>query len=135
MAQGNYDHPSYLTRQQLFLGATTAAAGGTSCRISFLSAMRIRNVSAVVQVAGTQSAGEFYKIQASSVSGTATSSLGVMTSGTSAVGTIMTSGDLNVTLGTGTILSIVGPTSAAGVANVTVEAYLDPAATWTGSGN
>ena len=51
---GAYDNPSYLTRQQIVLGQTTAGANGTSLitSLSPTSGVRVRNASAIVVTAG-----------------------------------------------------------------------------------
>src|ERR1700744_2268763 len=52
-AQGNYDYPSYLTRQCTDLDVSTAGSAGVSSAASFISNMRIRKATDVVRVAGT----------------------------------------------------------------------------------
>ena len=124
MANGPYDHPSYLTRQQICIGKTTAGNGTVSLQFSPLSTLRIRNVSAAVVTAGT-SAGHILTIK------NGTTSVGAITLSTSAAGVVGTSGDINVTLAAGSNLSITNGTDATGIAQVTLEAFLDPSASWT----
>jgi hypothetical protein len=131
MAQGNYDHPSYLTRQQIHLGATTAAATGTSCRMAPISNLRIRNVLATVQTAGTFTGGTAgFAVYVN------TTSLGTITLSTNLAGYTGSSGDLNTTLTAGTgnanQFYVICNGDATLVARLTLEAYLDPSATWTG---
>lgn len=124
MAQGGYDHPSYLTRQMIPLG-TQAAGAGTSARRTFPSDMRVRRVVGVVVTAGTQTAWN-----ATILNGT--SSIGTISfGGTAAVGALGTSGDCNSTLTAGSVLSISTLLEATGVATFTAEMHLDPAATWS----
>lgn len=125
MGQGNYDHPSYITRQQINLGNTTAGNGTVGIRFSPLSNLRVRNVSATVMTAGT-SAGHILTIK------NGTTSVGSITLSTNTAGFVGTSGDLNTTVTAGTVLSVTNGTDATGVASVAAEAYLDPQATWTG---
>jgi hypothetical protein len=85
MAQGNYDHPSYLTRQALSVSSTAGA--------------------------------------------------GSITGGSSTVGATSVSTDMNVRLLAGAVLAIKNGTDASGTADLEVESYLDPEATWTGPNN
>lgn len=126
MAQGNYDHPSYITRQLVPLGNTTAGANGTSCRTSFPIAMRIRNASVTVVTAGT-SATTGNKVDIYN----GTSSIGSVTLGTNTAGYVGTSGDLNSTLAVGTVLACKNGTDATGVANVMLEMHIDQSGTWS----
>lgn len=131
MGQGNYDHPSYLTRQQIVLGQTVAGANGTSLQTIFNSQMRIRNVSGCVTVAGTVGT----NVRDIIFSGT--TALGTITYGTNGVniGATGTSGDLNATIPVGTVLAVKNGADATGVTQVVLEAYLDESATWTGTTN
>ena len=129
--EGGIDHPSYITRQQLHLGATTAGASGTSCRTAFPSNVRIRNVVAAVQAAGTTSgAAAGYTIQ------TGTTSVGAIVLSTNGINFVGSSGDLNITVNNGgtigNILNFVSGADATVVVRLTCETYLDPQATWTG---
>lgn len=145
MGQGNYDHPSYITRQQVALGKSVAGNAGTSCIKGFPNALRLRNVAAAVVTAGTSSgAGHGATLlcigtctqfaTGTAVLGTGTTTLGSIALGTSAIGSVSTSGDLNVTLAPGSIICAKNGTDATGVYDLTGEAYLDPQATWTGNG-
>ena len=125
MAQGNYDHPSYLTRQQIFLGRTVAGANGTSCQIGFpVSNMRIRTVGLNVVTAGT--ATDTVTFQAG------TSSIGSLVMPNPAANTVVVSTDLNFTLAQGTNFNVKNGADATRVVSVVLEAYIDPASTWTG---
>lgn len=151
MAQGNYDHPSYLTRQQMELARTTAGAGGTSLGgVVGISALRVRNAVGVVATAGTVGTGASGEaIIAAQGTGIlqygatgVTTSTGVVTLGTCNFGTgaltkwfTSTSGDMNATLPSGSQILLVGGTDATIVSQVNIEYYLDPSSTWTGSGN
>lgn len=150
MAQGNYDHPSYLTRQALHLGASTAGASGTSGGWSFISDMRVRKMSVTVRTAGTSSgAGNSCSLVyiGTMVTGfgtgagfTLTTSTGTNTVGTVALGSsaayvVTTSTDMNTRLVAGGTLVYKNGTDATGVYAAMVESYLDPEATWTGPNN
>lgn len=152
MAQGNYDHPSYLTRQQIALPKTTAGAGGTSFGVSLgNSSMRLRAASGVVITAGTVGTGNAASNSIILAQGTGilqytstgvTTSTGVVTLGTCNYGTggntiwvTSTSADMNATIPAGGQVFVKGGTDATMVAQVTLETYLDPQATWTGVNN
>ena len=152
MSQGNYDHPSYLTRQQIVLTKTTAGAGGTSLGGVFgISNIRLRNAAGVVVAAGTVGTGASGEaiiqaqgtgiVQFPNAGGTnaLTTSTGVVALGTIGFGTgaltkwfTSTSGDMNALLPAGSQVFVTGGTDATIVSQVTLEAYLDPAAVWTG---
>ena len=140
MGQGNYDHPSYLTRQQINLGKTTAGSAGTTILYSpTVSNMRIRQVAAAVVVAGTNtgantSAGSVTLFAYSTNTGaTGTASIGIITPGANARLTPASlSGDLNYTLNTGFVLGAVNGTDAQLSVQLTAEMYIDPSSTWTG---
>lgn len=129
MGQGNYDHPSYLTRQMIALGKSVAGANGTSCYKAFPSNMRVRNVVGCPTIAGTSATTGHKGIVLNG-----TTSLGEVVLGTNAVGVTGSSGDLNSTITAGTALSIKNGTDATGVAEFIAEMYIDPAGSWTGGG-
>jgi hypothetical protein len=151
MAQGNYDHPSYLARQAINLGISTAGANGTSGGISFISDMRVRKVAATVRTAGTSAAagnaciltyvGTVVTGYATGLIGTAlttttgTTALGTIALGSTAAYTVTTSSDFNTKLVAGGTLIMKNGTDATGVYNPVVEMYIDPQGTWTGPNN
>ena len=149
MASGAYDHPSYLTRQVIGLGVSTAGANGTSGGRAFISNMRFRKFSAVVRTAGTSSgAGNSANVLCvgtciTGYNGTAlTTNTGTTTIGTVALGsslayTVTTSTDMNVMVQAGSVLVMKNGTDATGVYDVTLEAYIDPGpnTSWTGPNN
>lgn len=151
MAQGSYDHPSYLTRQIVSL-TNTAGNVGTSGYKSFISDMRFRKASVTVRTAGTSSGagnqglllciGTYITGFATGLIGTAlTTTTGTNTIGTLAVlgssvaGIVGTTSDLNFRLVAGSVLALKNGTDATGVYDVSLEGYLDPEATWTGPNN
>ena len=149
MGQGSYDHPSYLTRQVISL-TNTAGASGTSGWKSFVSDMRFRKASVTVRTAGTSSgagAAALLLVIGTYVTGFSTGGIGTAlttTTGTNTVGTLAvalgssaagfvgTSSDLNFRLMAGSALALKNGTDATSVYDVSLEAYLDPEATWTG---
>lgn len=144
MPQGNYDHPSYLTRQYDFLGRTTAGTNSlqTLLYATYPNNIRVRNVSALVGTAGTATTnvvkvlciGTCTTFSAAGVGtqGTGTTSLGQCVLSTSTAGVVATSGDCNATINAGSILALQTGADGTGVANVTVEFHTDPLATWLG---
>ena len=148
MGQGSYDHASYLTRQVISL-TSTAGASGTSGYKSFISDMRFRKGAWTVRTAGTSAgAGNEALLLAigTYVTGFSTGGIGTAlttTTGTNTIGTIGTFGssaagiagtssDFNFRLMAGGVLAVKNGTDATGVVDVSLEAYLDPEATWTG---
>ena len=129
MGQGSYDHPSYITRQQIALGRTTAGASGVSIQAAFPSAMRLRTVTASVVTAGTT---------ASAASGfiikSGTTALGTISLSTNIAGVVASLADVNAIIPTGTVLSVTNGADATVVGYLTAEMYLDQAASWTGNG-
>lgn len=146
-SQGNYDHPSYVTRQAILLDVTTAGANGTSATVSFVSDMRLRKALGTVRVAGTSSgAGNqvlviYIGTSVQGYTGTAltttttTATLGAIVLGSSAAGVVGTSTDMDAKLMAGGILALKNGTDATGTAKVMLEMNLDPSATWTGPPN
>ena len=147
MAQGNYDHPSYITTQFMNLGVTTAGASGTSGGWGFSSDLRVRKFTADVRTAGTSATSGNSAILiyiGTSVSGynlqpvvlttnTTTATLGTLALGSSTANTVATSTDMNARLVAGGLLQLKNGTDATGVAAITLEYHLDPGATWTGN--
>lgn len=144
MSQGNYDHPSYIARQQLSFGNTTIGASKTDQMFTApASAVRIRACSAMVNVAGTGAAtlalfaigtGTTFTSAGVGTTFTTTSTIGTATLSTSAAGTVVAiSTDANLTINSGARLVSITGTDAALQAKVFAEAYVDPASTWTGN--
>lgn len=123
---GAYDHPSYLCRQLICLGVTTAGANGTSCQRAFPVDIRIRNVSAAVVTAGT-SAGSGHAVNIYA----GTTSIGAIALNTLTAGQNGTSGDLNTTLAAGTNFATKNGTDATGVAAIVLEASIPVGSTWS----
>lgn len=135
MSQGNYDHPSYIVRQNLPLGKTSAGAAGTSILYSPQSAMRLRSMTASVFTAGTVvgtgvgAAGVAVNVfVGSAITG------GTVSLSTNAKGVFGTTGDLNYAVPAGGTIGIVNGTDATFVATVQLEYHNDPVGTWLGNG-
>lgn len=129
MATGPYTDPSFLVRQQIVLGPTTAGAAGTSCHIAVpVSNLRIRNMAATVGVAGTIGT----NVQAILFAGT--SAIGTCAFGTAGntIGATVNSGDMNATVSAGTVLALKNGADATAVTRVVIEAHIDPAGSFTG---
>ena len=145
--QGNYDNPSYLTRQQINLGVTTAGANGTSTPFGFISDMRIRKAALTVKTAGTSSGagnGVIFLCVGTCITGfstgvgfTLTTNTGTTTIlaitalGSGTANTSVASADMNTRIQAGSVILCKNGTDATGVAQVTLEAYIDPEASWT----
>lgn len=144
MAQGNYDHPSYVTRQWFPCDVTTAGANGTSATVSWPYNMRIRKAAATVRTAGTSAGagnGVTFLYIGTAVTGftgtalttsTTTATLGSVALGTSTAGSQVVSSDMDALLIAGGILALKNGTDATGVAKCVLEMYLDPGSQWTG---
>lgn len=109
-----YDHPSYLVRSLMALGQAVAGASGTYAQFIAPFNMQLRNLTAVVVVAGTSATNTLTVRQG-------TTSIGLLTLADSAAGFEATSGDLNVTLTQGNVFNLLGGTDATGVTNVMLE--------------
>lgn len=148
MAQGNYDHPSYLTRQQISV-SSTAGASGTAGYTSFISDMRIRKAATTVRVAGTTTgaASEMLLLAIGTyvtgfgsgggfgtnlTTSTGTNTLLTVVLGTNAIASVSTSTDMNTRIVAGCVLALKNGADATVVADMRLETYLDPEATWTG---
>lgn len=144
MAQGNYDHASYLTRQSIYLGKTTAGANGTSQLAVLPNNMRLRNAIAVVNTAGAGATTGSqiivgvvgtctqFGITGVGTVGTGTTTLGAIVLGTSTANSFATSGDLNVCINAGSVVYLKNGTDTAAVGSVTLEAHVDPLGSWVG---
>ena len=125
MPQGNYDHPSYLTRA--FFGPLTTVAGANGTSLSFVAPqdIQIRGLSATVVTAGTSAgAGNSVFILSGTTSVTNSSvSLGTNTAGSAGVATTV---DLNTKVSKGGLISLKNGTDATGVARVTIEYNIAP---------
>jgi hypothetical protein len=127
MAQGNYDHASYLTRQMTPFGKTTAGANGTSLVTSFPSAVRLRNISATITTAGT-STNPGSKLDVF----VGTASVGTIATGTLTANAVATSGDLNTLVAANTNIFFKNGTDATCVAVIGAELHIDPSTgTWS----
>jgi hypothetical protein len=150
MAQGGVDHPSYLTRQAIGVGVSTAGANGTSGGRTFISDMRVRKAAVAVRVAGTSAgAGNAANLIyiGTVVTGfntgagftlttaTGTNTVGTIALGSSLANAVTTSTDMNTRLVAGGLLQLKNGTDATGTYDVTIEAYIDPAGQWTGPNN
>jgi hypothetical protein len=149
MASGAYDHPSFLTRQAIGLGVSTAGANGTSGGRGFISNMRVRKFAAAVRVAGTSSGAGHSAIilcvgtcitgynGTALTTNTGTTTIGTLALGSSVAYTVSTSTDMNTMVQAGSVLALKNGTDATGTYDVTLEAYLDPGpnTSWTGPNN
>jgi hypothetical protein len=148
MGQGDYTHPSYLTRQHAEFGPTTAGASGTSCHAAYPSNLRFRQVICAVAIAGTIGTNVGAVIQANGTgilqytSTGVTTSTGVVALGTigfgtagNTIGSIASIADINTMVPANSVISVKNGLDATAVTNLVLEYYLDPSATWTGNSN
>ncbi len=98
----SYDHPADLVRE---IGAVTALAGGSAVKGKYVAFtdMLLKSVTAVVTIAGTTD-GAAAAIEFSHVSGTSTTSVGIITFGTGPIYQTST----NVVLANGTTVMAQG---------------------------
>jgi hypothetical protein len=144
MGQGNYDHPSYITRQIRGLGASTAGANGLSGGVAVVSDTRIRQAIATVRVAGTSAStghqaillcvGTVVNAATGTATSTTTATLAAISLNTLTAYVTNTSSDINQIIKAGSVLLLKNGTDATGTYDVSLECYLDPQAVWTGNG-
>lgn len=132
MAQGNYDHPSYLTRQQLYPPKTAAGGASTNTLLAPppVSNLRIRAVGLTAITTASLSSTYLFQL--------GTASVGQIIISTATIGQVLVSSDLNVTLlaGVGGVpFCLKNSADTASTFYPVIEAYLDPQATWTGTNN
>jgi hypothetical protein len=132
MAQGNYDHPSYLTRQQLFPPKTVAGSVTTNTLLAPppVSNLRIRAVGLTAITTASLSSTYIFQL--------GTASVGQIIISTASIGQVLVSSDLNVTMvaGVGAVPFVLkNSADTASSFYPVIEAYLDPLATWTGPNN
>jgi len=130
MAQGNYDHPTYVARQLDFAGATTVGANGTSLVQGFPMAIRFRGFAATVATIGTAGAGT---LNALSLVGTVTTTLAsvALSSATATVNFTALSTDPNALIPVGGLLYFTNGADAVVKSNVTTHFHVDPSTgTW-----
>lgn len=143
MAQGPYDHASYLTRQRLGLGNFTAGSGGLGRPMGLPWAIRAHIPGLAVQTAGTTSVNAMQLIvigtYTTTTSGTSTTTTGTntlqsVTIGTGAANSVTTGSDCNVTINAGSVVYLKNNTDATAVYEGWLEFTLDPTiGTWTGT--
>lgn len=156
------DHPSYLTRQVIFVPKSTAGANTVQAQLSFPADVRIRNMVASVVTAGTattatvvaycpgtsvqyptqtvlnaigtNSLGATGTAITSVTTNTTTTTLGSITLTTNTAGVVLQSGDANAKVPVGQTLVIKNGADATSAYGVTIEYYVDPGFNaWTGS--
>lgn len=127
MAQGNYDHPAYVTRQVLNMGLNTAGAAGTSGSLVLPWDVNVHNLGYTVAVAGTAT-----NHTVALLNGTAT--MHTFAVGTGVALVTGTSGDKATKVTAGTKLALKTGPDATGTVNMTVEYNIAPdTGTWLGT--
>lgn len=133
MAQGPYDHPSYLTRQVLMLPRVVAGSAGTNVAgmFSFPYAIRARQLQAVVGTVGTVTTAGANLVY---VSGTTTTTAGSVIWGTATANSVASGADMNATIPANSLMYIQNAgTDTLSVANLLLHYHIDQAGTWVGS--
>lgn len=128
MPQGNYDHPTYLTRQiRTVIQSTTAGANGTSAPgISFPWDVNIHQAVCIVTTAGTATGHKAIVLSG-------TSSIGQVVLSTNTAGFVGTSGDIATKVTAGTLISAKNGTDATGTFRLDIEYNIAPdTGTWLG---
>lgn len=142
MAQGEYNHPSYLTRQRLSLGNFTAGSGAIGQPHGLPWAIRAHVPGLAVQTAGTTAVNAMQLIVVgtytlttggTSTTTTGTNTLQSITIGTGAANSVTTGSDANVTINAGSVVYLKNNTDATAVYAGWLEFTLDPTiGTWAG---
>lgn len=141
MPAGQYDHPSYLTRQRLSLGNFTAGAAALGRPVGLPWAIRAHIPSLAVQTAGTTAVNAMNLIVVGTytltTSGTSTTTTGTntlqsVTISTSAANSVVNGTDCNVTIAANSVVYLKNGTDATAVYEGYLEYTVDPRATWTG---
>jgi hypothetical protein len=127
MAEGNYDHPTYITRQMVPLGKITATSLGTFAQSVYPMDIMFRGFSVLVDTAGPAAAA----MTAYSLNGTVTTSLAAVTIGTATAKSTFNSPDPNYLLPAGAQLYYVAGTDSTGVYSLTQMHHGSPSTgTW-----
>ena len=124
MAQGQYDHPNYLTRRHFNFVGMGGAATTTYGGLAMPFAGKIRQVTWCTQVAGTATTHGMAIYNG-------TSSLAAFVPGTSVTQTLGTTADLASIFAAGDRLSFKSLADATGTVNAVVEIEMLPSATWS----
>src|SRR5229473_7122906 len=135
MAQGNYDHPSYLTRQFFDLDATTAGANGTSALTGMWTNVRVRKAACTVRVAGATAGNNaiflYFGTAITGFTGTAltttttTATLANLVLTTNTAGSVLLTTDMDALLIQGGVLGIKNGTDTVGTCKAILEMYID----------
>ena len=95
----SYDHPTYVTRQASVINLPALAASVSAGKFVAFTAMKIKGISTMVNIAGTATAAGYDFLNG-------TTSVGGVTLGTSAAGTEGTRFETQITLASGGYLDI-----------------------------
>lgn len=125
------------------MGKSTAGANGTSGGQAFVSDMRVRKMTCLVNTAGTTAGNNCILFGIGTVvsgynltpqvltTNTGTFTLGSVVLTTNTVNAVVTSTDMNARVLAGTPLFLKNGTDISGVFTCNLETHLDPLATWT----
>jgi hypothetical protein len=109
-----YDHPSYIVAQHMGLGLTAAGASGTNLQQGFPNDVTVKRVTLEVRTAGTTDT-HAYTIRKG------TSSLGAITVGEAAAGTIIHSADLDADILSTELFNLLKSNDNTGVVYATMQ--------------
>jgi|SRR6185312_5191112 len=139
MARGNPTHPSYLTRQRIALGVSTAGNATVSGGTPVLWDIQVRTAMASARVAGTATGHQAQLLCVGTfINGTTTTTgtgtIGTVSLGTSAAYAVATSSDFQTKVLQGSTLLMKNGTDATGTYDLAAEVYISPdTGAWTGT--
>lgn len=120
-----YDHPTYTVRHVAPLALPATAASTSAGKFVALVAMKVKSVNVGVNIAGTNAAAGYDILNG-------TTSVGAITCGTDAAGTIETAVTTDITLAAGGYLDIKTKANSATLAcSAAIEYEITPGATVT----
>lgn len=129
MAQGNYDHPTYITRQMVLLGNIVATSLGTFAKGAYPMDIMFRGFELLVVGAGPAAAA----MTAYMLNGTTTTSLATVSIGTATALTPLRSNDPNTLVPQGAAVFYKCGTDSTGTYAVTQMHHGSPSTgTWSG---
>lgn len=108
-----YDHPNYITRREISMGETAAGSGTVHTKYANFQRLRLKSVQGVITVAGT-STSPGHALTLRTITGTTTTSVGLLALGTGVAGAVVSSGALNLAVEPGTHLTLTNGTDGTG---------------------
>jgi hypothetical protein len=115
-----YDHPNYIVRAEQSLGESTAGSGTVQTKFSRFQKFRLKSVAVTVTIAGS-SASPGAAMTVSRISGTNTTSVGLVPLGTATAGAVVSSGPINALFASGDIMTLTNGTDGSSKGVIAVE--------------